>query len=155
MGRMTDPVQRILNRVDGELHEDQCWNCSLSNDHKGYSLVYVNKRTLKSHRVMWEVFNGCPIPDGMVIRHKCDNPSCVNPNHLTIGTHKDNQNDKKERGRGCRGDKNVHNKLTEDSVREIKTRLGQGEKPVEISKDYGVSFSTIYQIRNGTSWGWV
>lgn len=150
------PYERILNRVDGELDENLCWNCSLSNDYEGYSLVSIRDVTYKSHRIMWEVYNGCPIPPDMVIRHKCDNPSCVNPNHLELGTQKDNQGDKKIRGRGPRGRKNTNNKLSVDDVKEIKLLISQGHTDTSsVFKKFNCSPANIWHIRTGRSWGWV
>ena len=96
-----------------------------------------------------------PIPDGMYVLHKCDNPACVNPDHLFLGTHADNMRDKVAKGRGYRpaGSKHHNAKLDEKKVREIKTRLALGEETGEaIAKQYGVSASVISGIKNGHHW---
>ena len=153
--RRKDPIQRILDRVEGDLQEDSCWNTTGHHDKDGYSKVWVHPTYKSSHRIMYEVFNGSPIPPGMVVRHKCDNPSCVNPNHLEIGTQKENQEDKSNRGNSTRGSKSHLSKLTEEQVREIKNRIENGERNMEIYKDYGVSRDLISKIRTGKLWGWL
>lgn len=78
-----------------------CW------EYKGPRFAQVKAQgtnPLLGHRVSYEHHHG-PIPEGMMVRHKCDNPPCVNPNHLEVGTHQDNMNDRDERGRTARGDR--------------------------------------------------
>lgn len=78
-------------------------------DEPAYGLVYVAPKTMRSvHRVMWELING-PVPDGLHVRHRCDNPPCCNPSHLLIGTPLDNYNDMAERGRAKRVRPSVEN----------------------------------------------
>ena len=150
-----DPIQRILDRVEGDLHEDRCWLTTGHHDKDGYSKVWIQPTYVSSHRVMWEVFNGEPLPSGLVIRHKCDNPSCVNPHHLEIGTQRQNQQDKVDRGNSLKGSKHHNSKLNELQVREIKRRINDGERLCDICEDYGVSRDTISKIKRGINWGWI
>jgi hypothetical protein len=89
----------------------------------------------------------------LVVRHKCDTPECVNPDHLTIGSHADNVRDRIERDRSVyvRGDANGKSKLTEPTVREIKRLLGK-ETGVAIAKRYGLSPCTVADIKHGRTW---
>jgi hypothetical protein len=103
-----------------------------------------------AHRVSWHIFNG-PIPDGMKVCHKCDNPPCVNPAHLFLGTHIENMEDMSRKGRRARmpGEKNPRAKLTEADVRHIR---GSTLSTEELTARFGVSKSTIHAARSGTTW---
>lgn len=89
-------VFRFLSKIIA--YENLCWKIN-SFHHKGYPMVKFNGSVWRAHRLSWSIFNSSPIPSGLVIRHKCDNPGCVNPDHLEIGTQKDNNIDKILRGR--------------------------------------------------------
>ena len=78
--------------------DEECWPWDGVVDHNGYGRVVFMTSVYKAHRVSYEMANG-PIPDGLLVRHKCDNPNCVNPNHLEVGTHADNMADAVKRGR--------------------------------------------------------
>ena len=116
-------------------------------------LEYMNRYYYK------ELFG--EIPEGLVVRHKCDNPACVNPEHLELGTHQDNTNDKIKRGRfrqgNVYGSKNNFAKLTEEQVLEIrKTHIkGVGSRKgntKELANKYGVSITLINQISRKDIW---
>lgn len=77
---------------------EECWPWVGVCDNYGYGRVQFMTSMLKAHRVSWEMANG-PIPDGLIVRHKCDNPNCVNPSHLEVGTQKDNMQDASKRSR--------------------------------------------------------
>lgn len=126
-------------------------------DPRGYGRFRLNGngrkgRTVFAHRLAWEWANDRSA-DGFVIRHRCDNPTCVNPAHLNIGSHADNVRDRMERGRSVyvRGDKNGKAKLTEESVREMKRLFGTLSN-LEIAKRYGVSPITVCGIKKGRWW---
>lgn len=104
--------------------------------------------TPKAHRLSYEHFHG-PIPDGMVVMHSCDNPGCVNPAHLSVGTNKENVDDRQSKGRQARGLKNSHNKLTEEQVREIFAATGSLS---EIAEAYGVQYACVSKIKLGRNW---
>lgn len=101
----------------------------------------------------WAEANRRDIPEGLLIRHKCDNPPCIKPDHLELGTHADNQADKVQRGRSLRGSANPGARLSEAQVRAIKARLHEGQAQVTIAAAFGVGTSTISRIRCGKSWG--
>ena len=114
----------------------------------GYGWKTINMKQVGLHRVAWEWANG-PIPKGMSVLHKCDNPPCVNPDHLFIGTQRDNIDDMVRKGRSLIGTKNPHAKLTESDVLAIRV----DNRPYSaIAKDYGISISNAWHIKNRKSW---
>ena len=102
-----------------------------------------------AHRFSYRIHKG-EIPKGVEVRHKCDNPACVNPEHLELGTHSDNMKDMVQRGRHRTGEGN--RRLTEDSVRLIKKALAQGVKASVITRHCKVDESTIAFIKKGITW---
>lgn len=96
---------RFWNKVD---RSGDCWTWQGSRDRKGYGRVSVNQRPVLAHRFSWTLSHG-PIPDGLCVLHKCDNPPCVNPEHLFLGTIADNNRDMVAKGRHARyGSKFTH-----------------------------------------------
>ena len=109
-----------------------------------------------AHRVAWEMANGGPIPDGMVVCHRCDNPPCVNPAHLFVGTRLDNVRDMVMKGRGRYpghpGERNGGAKLTEQSVSAIRERISRGDTQKEIAVTFGIDPSVVSRIKSGKAW---
>jgi hypothetical protein len=104
----------------------------------------------RAHRLSWIVHRG-PIPEGLNVLHKCDTPSCVNPEHLFLGTHADNMRDSSEKGRQYdrRGEKNPKARITPDQVRMIR------ECPLSLRKTaakLGIPFGTVADVRKGRTW---
>lgn len=132
-----------FERVDG------CWVWSRGRFDSGYGAFSLRNKNRRAHRVAYEMFKG-PIPDGMLVTHSCDNPPCVNPRHLSLGTPQSNMDEKVARGREAhvRG----HHKLTPDQVSAIRERLSAGEKQAPIAKAFGVGQATISLIKNGATW---
>lgn len=127
--------------------------------HKGkvesYGNFWVRGRVKKAHRVSYELFVGS-IPSGLLVRHKCDFMPCVNPNHLELGTDKDNMQDAIVRGRraSCSGEANGRAKLTESQVRDIADRMKKKTRHTvtELTKEFGVGRTVIYDIASGRLW---
>lgn len=117
-------------------------------DGEGYGRIMVARVKYMAHRLSYSLNNG-PIPDGYVVRHKCDNPSCINPEHLEVGTQADNIADKVSRGRQARGSGAGRAILTEESVREIRS---SPLKVSELSTLYGVSVVSIRNILRRKTW---
>lgn len=117
-------------------------------DGEGYGRIMVARVKYMAHRLSYSINNG-PIPDGYVVRHKCDNPSCINPEHLEVGTQADNIADKVSRGRQARGSGVGRAILTEESVREIRA---SPLKVSELSTLYGVSVVSIRNILRRKTW---
>lgn len=127
-----------------------CWNWSAGKNRPGYGqVVFAGSRWVAS-RLYYEVFVG-PIPRGLEVCHECDNPSCVNPDHLFLGTPKDNQQDavSKGRKRGPQGTRSGSAKLSEDQVRAIRADTRHQDV---IGAEYGVHGSAICRVRNRISY---
>lgn len=148
--------EKIRNRSEG------CWLWDGSKNHKGYGTFSMGKdgmdRTVLAHRFAWESENG-PIPDGMCVLHRCDNPSCVRPDHLFIGTDADNAVDRDSKGRGGgkkrRGVSNGRTHLTDDDVAAIRRRFRSGEFQRVIAASFGVAQTTISRIVREEVWNHV
>lgn len=139
--------------LDFEVNESGCFICT---SHKpagnGYCFMVVNGRNVYIHRFVYEECFG-EIPEGLHIRHKCDTPTCINPEHLETGTHQDNMRDMVERKRHNYGEKSPVAKLTNKDVLEIKTMLSKGIMQKDIAKKYKVNPATISMINTGKNWG--
>lgn len=126
-----------------------CWLWSGGLRH-GYGAFGLNSKNVSAHRVSYEINIG-PIKKGLFVCHTCDVRSCVNPDHLFLGTHKDNMNDRDKKGRNAyqKGEVNGNAKLTAAQVIEIrKSTLSK----IELSKLYGVHKDHIHEIRRGNKW---
>lgn len=125
-----------------------------SSNHK-YGYIRVDGKSLRAHRVMYEMENG-PIPEGIILRHTCDNPLCVNPAHLIPGTQFHNMQDmiSRNRDRHPVGEAN-HSKLTEASVLSIRCESAKGTSHHELAEQYGVHVVTIRNIVNGKKWAYL
>ncbi|KKM63634.1 hypothetical protein LCGC14_1509500 [marine sediment metagenome] len=122
-----------------------CWMWTGSLKPAGYGTMWLNEKNIHAHRLSWQLHNGT-IPDGLFVLHKCDVPGCVNPEHLFLGTQKDNIAD-------C-AKKNRSNKslLTWDDVRNIRAKLSQGVLQYVLAEEYNVHRTTIYHIRKRKTW---
>lgn len=142
------------------IRQEECWDWKGPLDKGGYSIMSC-KRQLGSdrgHRASWIIYKG-NIPKDKVVCHKCDNPICTNPEHLWLGTQKQNNDDKIKKGRAIytkpplkKGIENGASKLKEDQVKEIKELLKTDMSQSEIGKKFDVSKTTIYRIKHGKNW---
>lgn len=116
----------------------------------GRPTMGINGKTINLSRLVYRIFNGSLIP-GMFVCHTCDNPKCINPKHLKLGTVQDNSNDMVERGRSLIGRKHWNNKLTEKQVLEIRNFSGD-YTDTSIAKQYNVCRETVRRIRKRINW---
>ncbi len=131
---------------------DECWEWT-GGKSGGYGHLYNGEREEHAHRVMWRLTYG-EIGD-MFVCHRCDNPGCVNPNHLFLGTQQQNMADASKKGRVTRGEAMHSAKLTEDDIRDIRQAVSQGAKQNSIAKQYGVSTGNINLVVKRKRWGWL
>lgn len=148
-------TNRKKRPIDFTVNENGCFICtSHSKNYGGYPQMGFNGKAVVMARFIYSQCIGL-IPDGWVIRHKCDNPGCINPEHLGVGTKLDNSDDMKTRGRSLLGEKSNRGKLTETDVIDIKKRLSAGESGYKIANLYDVKPESIYAIKYGKSWSHV
>ncbi len=151
-------LERFWSKVD---KSDDCWNWTAGKAHNGYGLFKVRSKTIRAHRFSWELANG-KIPKGLQINHKCDNPACVNPDHLYAGTQKQNRQDAVKRGRTATGKSNGmythpenrrtgefngNSKLTNMEMDNIRRLYKAGNVSMQnLGDEYGVSKQAIWHI---------
>lgn len=139
-------ISKTLDRpVSWIANKNGCWECS---SHYIGSNGYPTKGDESISRLMYKKHNG-NIPKKMVIRHICDNRLCINPDHLLLGTPKDNMNDRDERNRQAKGESNGMHKLTKVQVIEIRNSK---EKTISLVKRFNVCKDTIVDIRKRRTW---
>lgn len=145
-------AERLFEKTE-KRGDNECWPWIGLRTTAGYGAFSFHNKSMYAHRASYEVHNG-PIPDGMVVCHRCDNPRCVNPNHLFIGSQTDNLHDMIRKGRaklrpqigtdhGCA-------KLTEDDVLAIRadcTRSGRA-----IAKAFSISQTQVSDIKTRKAW---
>jgi hypothetical protein len=144
--------ERFWERVnkDGPEHLTlgKCWVWTGYRIEEGYGQLTVNNRPCPAHRYSYELHFGKP-PDSLCVCHHCDNPPCVNPAHLFLGTNQDNVDDKVAKGRCLVGERHGRAKLSDDQVREMRRRYRPRSKTdgaLAMAKEFGVSEPTVRQI---------
>lgn len=176
----SNTVESILSRIP-KLVGDDCQEWPGGRFPYGYGNISYFGKGYGAHRLIWTFING-PIPEGMCVCHRCDNPPCVRIDHLFLGTIADNNADKKVKGRSPTGDanpskrsgekisdgvrrhlrdhpeqrlgsNNPNSKLTESDVAAIRAMYGTGKyRHVDVAKQFGVSQATVSHILNGRTW---
>ena len=150
---MADPRLRSRAKVT----EAGCWEWQGARASNGYGRITVGsrldgtRRNLAPHRLSYEQHVG-PIPDGMFVCHTCDNPACVNPAHLFLGTPADNMADKVRKGRQARHESHGRAKLTACAVQAIREELAAGARQIDIAAKYGIAQTQVSAVKTGVSW---
>ena len=145
---------RFWARVDRTGGPDACWPWTRATNEGGYGKISIgsmrdgSRTGVLAHRLSWQLHRG-PIPDGMLVCHRCDNPPCVNPAHLFLGTPHDNVRDMAAKGRA-----RVVNRLcTPEQVADIRSRSASGEGFTSIARSVGVQEWTVRRIAKGATYG--
>ena len=167
--------KRFWNKVQ-KGKPDECWEWRAGRISAGYGEFVIGNHVFRAHRVAWVLANKQPIPGGFCVLHRCDNPPCVAPHHLFLGTIADNNTDKAQKGRTrypvfCgnehwthkhpelvhhlpHGEQHWHAKLTANKVREIRHRYAVGgdiSQPT-LAREFGVSQHAIWCIIHRKTW---
>jgi hypothetical protein len=145
-------LARYEAKVDRSGGPDAChpW-VAYRDDKAGYGIFCFHGRMAKAHRVAWELMHG-PIPDGMYVCHACDNPPCVNPRHLFLGTPTDNARDRAAKGRSAIGELAGRHKLTNEAVDAMRAMRVAGTPVKDIAQAFGVHPAHASRVTRGLSW---
>jgi len=145
--------QRFLDKI---LITDDCWEWIAGKYHDGYGIFRIENKSYRAHRVSYELFIG-DIPDGMLVCHRCDNPACVKPSHLFIGTIQDNVNDRQNKGHSTggklKGEDCPAHKYTKKDVIEIRSLYNTGQySQRDLARKFNISRPTIKNMVNRDTW---
>src|SRR5580765_4132099 len=141
--------ERFYSKFIGEPNSG-CWLWTAAVLKDGYGHIAAGGRHgmyLQAHRASWEIHRG-PIPPGVCVLHKCDTPSCVNPDHLFLGTQLENIADRHAKGRS-----RAPRKLTAGALKEIRARVVAGETRRDLAEEFGVDPSTVSRAISGNTYG--
>lgn len=147
-------ITNFWSHVDKTSNPNGCWEWTASKIQNGlpYGKFHIHRKYVSAHRFSWMIHKGS-IPSGMLVCHKCDNPSCVNPNHLFLGTNKDNAVDRSVKGRGAINSRNGNSKLTDDKVLNIRNLYTNMHLSQEsIAAMFGICQSQVSRIVRKVHW---
>jgi hypothetical protein len=137
---------------------DECWEWQAATYGNGYGRFGIGRKEggILAHRLVWTLARGS-IPEGVCVCHRCDNPRCVNPGHLFLGSQSENVADMHRKGRArggsLAGTQNPNHKLSEQDVREIRARYASGGTyQYELAKAYDITQAQVSSICRGKSW---
>lgn len=163
--RTGDPLGIYPERTSGSLEqrfaqvgyveaENGCWLWPRATNKRGYGIFWAGRDRGKdtAHRISWEITNGRRVPTGMEVRHSCDNPPCINPAHLQLGTHQDNMDDRSRRLRQARGESTPRARVTMADVEIMRGLHMQGVTVAEISRRFSMSPSGVRSIVKRKTW---
>ena len=151
MGKKTSIAEKLMNYT---INENGCHIWSKFKDKDGYGQITIARnKSGRAHRESYRNYIG-EIPDGMFVCHKCDNPSCINPDHLFIGTVKDNAKDRKDKGRNPNKHGINHHmaKLSEEEVLLIRLMKNLGASSKFIAKQFELRQSHVCSIISRAIW---
>ena len=144
-----DVIERFWSKVDTS---GECWEWTATINETGYGLFFDGKRLAKAHRISWNIHFG-EIPTGLFVCHHCDNRKCVRPDHLFLGTAKDNSRDMCLKQRQASGERTARARLTAIEVKEIRRIRELGLFSVrETAQKYGVKPRTIRDVTSRKTW---
>jgi len=138
--------ERWCEKVDMK-GPDDCWEWLGYKNERGYGWLKDNKKNIRAHRFSYAQYknNGQPIPNNLCVCHHCDNPGCVNPNHLFLGTQADNMRDRDRKGRGFKPNNKKH---TDDEVIKIRSDYASGLSQDKVAKLNNAAQATVNRIVN-------
>lgn len=151
------PIEKSLQIILGQIQiNDACWIWIGPRDRDDYGITYITGRTWRAHRFIFTLVNG-QIPDGKFVLHRCDNPPCVRPDHLFLGTAKTNAKDAASKGRmgTVHGSAHWSSLLTESDVRFIREKYQwrtPGRMAIDLARHFKVSLGAIWGVLRRTTW---
>lgn len=149
-------VKRFWSKVDQSGGEDACWTWSAYRNTRGYGMFGLCCRPILAHRFSYAIANG-PFDNSLLVCHHCDNPSCVNPKHLFLGTFLDNVRDRDAKGRRMapRGEKHTSSKISAQQVIEIRERYASGGISLqELANEFSSSKTHMFKIIHNKKRQW-
>lgn len=151
------PLQRIEMWTDKSAGPDECWPWTGPRHPSGYGVMKYKGSTLWAHRMAWaaatrRIFPKANKARDLCVCHRCDNPICVNPAHLWLGTKSDNAKDRHQKGRDPLGERNGNRALSLEDVRSIRR---SEDNTLTLAQRYGVDKSTIWRVRTKRMWAHV
>ncbi len=150
-----EEIARFWSHVDKTEDDQQCWLWRASGSDEGYGHFSLRRNNrgicALAHRMAWAITNG-PILNGLSVLHRCDVPSCVNPNHLWLGTQAENMADMIQKKRLPVGVKRWNNRFSEADVLDMRDLRNKGWKLKEIGQKYAAKLYIICDIVNRRSW---
>lgn len=145
-------MQCVFNSSYSVDSESGCWEWTRCIGVGGYGFISCNGKRLRAHRWSYENSFGVTIEDELCVCHKCDNRKCVNPDHLFLGTRKENLQDMARKGRACKGEDLHCSFLKEDEVLEIRRLAATGVRQRVIAEQFGIAQQTVSEIHLGLRW---
>lgn len=134
--------------------EPNCIEWPFARNEHGYGITTLNGKTAKAHRVAFSIHHGV-FPAELKVMHKCDNPACVNPDHLCVGTQSENLADMRSKGRTPTGENHKNSKLTACLVIDARAKYRAGMSVSSLAKECRVDWGTMRKAIRGETWGHV
>jgi len=128
-----------------------CWLWTGTRNHKGYGYFSTGGTRYRVHRLAWQLKRGA-IPAGQLVCHTCDVRNCINPDHLFLGTARENNSDRDAKGRRRVGNALNGRGLTTESVREMRKRHADGARQVDLARQFNCSVKTVSSVVHRRSW---
>lgn len=144
-----DERERILSKY--RVLPSGCWHWTGSQNNNGYGVVSFRGKQVAAHRAVYTILKEEP-PAGVDCCHTCDNPPCVNPDHIFLGTRADNMRDAARKGRTVRGERATNSVLTDGIVIEARQRFEAGEEIASLAAGFGVKRKTLWAAIRGDTW---
>lgn len=130
----------------------RCWVWTGARSKAGYGVISTpGARAARANRVVWELVRG-PIPEGLLVRHACDNPPCCNPSHLSLGSHADNSRDSVLRNRQAQRERHGRAIMSAEAAAKLREDRAAGATQNALAAKYGISRATVRQIIRGRTW---
>lgn len=142
---------RFWSKAALTANPERCWHWQKGKQNKGYGVFGIGRKAFLAHRVAYLIGHGRD-PGKFCVCHKCDNPSCVNPKHLFLGTTIQNLKDMTKKGRRVHGEGYSNAKLTDELVRKCRQRSASGESGRSIARSLDISVATIAMMLKGETW---